>query len=264
MLEPECSRHKSRVPWAGACLAQRCFQRSPQRSAGRGIWPWQVHLGGGDGSFSFIPPACRFPFSDAKAMVLAGRSGAAPAWGNAAFVWVSPAQGNLSALVLPAAPGWQVTGVGDIAQPPQCCRVVSGRGWTGAAAVPAQPQRCRVGPACPCCSSPGLAPGTVFLSPLLNGFTDPTSNPGRCLRSRRSSCPPDNLCLGWGQPWEKHQWLLPPKQSSLTQQFDIQREQGCVCVCVHAYVWCFGKPRIPRLQEAGGIPPEMGRDLAKV
>jgi len=77
MSEPGCSARELRACWAGTCLApQRCSQHSPWRGAGRGILPWQNPSGGGDdGSFPFVPPACRFPSSNTEAMVLAGRVG---------------------------------------------------------------------------------------------------------------------------------------------------------------------------------------------
>lgn len=244
--EPGCSSHKSRTCWAGACLAQRCSQHSPTEVQGEGF------IRGGSvrrtGRLLPVCPTClQVSLLRHQSKGAGWEERSCPCLGKCSICLGFPCTRSCPGSLVHLGVTSSTRLAGDRGRgrcsAPAAVPVASGRGWTGAATVAARPRCCRVGPACVLLQLTGLAPGTAFLIPLPNGVTDPTSNPGRCLRSRRSSCPPDSLCLRWGQTWENHQWLLLSRQGSLTQQFDIQREQGRVCARVCLVLWKAKNPR---------------------
>lgn len=148
--------------------------------------------------------ACGFPSSNTEAMVLAGRVGGVelPLPGEMSHLSGFPpahlpARGYFSSRLFLAfqqhlPDGWW----GRLALSPQHCRVASGRGWTGAAR-----ERCRVGPACALLQLAWAGSLHTLLNPLPSGVPDPTSNPGRCLRSRQELCSSKRPLPGmWAAP----------------------------------------------------------------
>lgn len=157
----------------GAASINRGFARhilrdapSPGEVQGEGFW-WQDPSGGGGegglkGSLLFVPPACGFPSSSQG-----GRRRSAPAWRNAAIVWVSPS----SFLPGVPAPAWAFWG------------------FPAGPELPSQPEfqnPSRAGWVLP---GPGLAGCTLFLNPLLSCSPDPTSKPCSVCGARGSCSP---------------------------------------------------------------------------
>lgn len=199
MVESGCRTYKSRTCWAEArfaLLPKDAPSTVPGEVQGEGFLQWQDLSGGGggeDGSFPFVPPACGFPSSNTEAMVLAGRVRGAelPLPGEMQHLAGFPLHSFLPRATSPAWCFWVSSGT----------RLMSDGATFLSHHSTAGCHRAGAGPELPCCSSPGLAPCTVILNPLLSGVPDPTSNPGRCLWSWQELLSSRRLLPGmWAAP----------------------------------------------------------------